>query len=81
MYDIKISMDGKGRFMDNIFIERLWKSLKYECVYLQEFENGLQAKTAIKDWIEFYNDKRPHSTFNGHTPDEVYNEKKEDLAA
>ena len=79
--DIRISMDGKGRFMDNIFIERLWKSLKYECVYLQEFENGLQAKEAIGKWIGFYNNIRPHSTFNGHTPDEVYNEKKEDLAA
>lgn len=79
--DIRISMDGKGRFMDNIFIERLWKSLKYECVYLQEFENGLQAKEAIMNWIEFYNNIRTHSTFNGHTPDEVYNEKTEDLAA
>jgi len=79
--NIKISMDGKGRFMDNIFIERLWRSLKYECVYLQEFTNGLEAKEAIRDWIDFYNNIRPHSTFNGHTPDEVYNEKIRNLAA
>ena len=79
--DISISMDGKGRFMDNIFIERLWKSLKYECVYLQEFENGIQAKEAIGKWIDFYNNIRPHSTFNGLTPNEVYNKKIEDLAA
>ena len=79
--NIEIFMDGKGRCMDNIFIERLWRSLKYECVYLQEFENGLQAKEAIGKWIDFYNNIRPHSTFNGHTPDEVYNKKTEDLAA
>lgn len=80
-HNIRISMDSKGRFMDNIFIERLWKSLKYECVYLQEFENGLQAKEAIKNWVEFYNDTRPHSSFDGLTPNEVYNKKVEDLAA
>ena len=81
LHKIKISMDGKGRCMDNIFIERLWRSLKYECVYLQEFENGLQAKKAISNWIDFYNYRRPHSTFNGLTPDEVYSKKTEDLAA
>jgi putative transposase len=80
-YNIKISMDGKGRWMDNVFIERLWRSLKYECIYLEEFENGLQAKVAISEWIEFYNTTRPHSTFNGQTPDEVYYKNKEILAA
>lgn len=78
---IKISMDGKGRCIDNIFVERFWRSLKYECVYLQEFENGLQAKEAIKSWIEFYNSTRPHSTFDGLTPDEVYNNEIQILAA
>lgn len=73
-------MDGKGRWMDVIFIERLWRSLKYECVYLQEFEDGLQAKCAIEEWIEFYNQNGPHSTFNGQTPDEVYYKNKEILA-
>ena len=67
-------MDGKGRWMDNVFIERLWRSLKYECVYLNAFDNGLQAKQGITGWITHYNQTRPHSTFNGQTPDEVYNE-------
>ena len=70
---IKISMDGKGRWMDNVFIERLWRSLKYECVYLHAFETGREASKMIADWISFYNTSRPHSTFNGQTPDEVYN--------
>ena len=71
-HNIKISMDGKGRWMDNVFIERLWKSLKYECVYLKAFDNGLQARLEIGEWISFYNEKRPHSTFDGKTPNEVY---------
>lgn len=71
-YHIKISMDGKGRWMDNIFIERLWRSLKYECVYLYHFENGKEAKTKISQWINHYNLTRPHSTFDGQTPHEVY---------
>ena len=69
----KISMDGKGRWMDNVFIERLWRSLKYECVYLHALETGRQARTGIGDWIIFYNTQRPHSTFFGRTPDEAYN--------
>jgi putative transposase len=70
---IKISMDGKGRWMDNVFIERLWRSLKYECVYLHAFENGSQARHHIGIWLSHYNQTRPHSTFDGQTPDEVYN--------
>jgi len=70
---VKISMDGKGRWMDNVFIERLWRSLKYECVYLHAPETGSQARAAIGDWIDFYNTERPHSTFNGRTPHEAYN--------
>lgn len=72
---IKISMDGKGRWMDNVFIERLWRSMKYECVYMNAFETGHQARTEIGAWLEFYNHSRPHSTFNGQTPDEVYNKR------
>jgi putative transposase len=68
-----VSMDGKGRWMDNVFIERLWRSLKYECVYLHAPETGSQARAAIGQWIDFYNTQRPHSTFDGRTPDEVYN--------
>lgn len=71
-YEIKISMDGKGRWIDNVFIERLWRSLKYECVYLNNFENGLQAKILIENWMDHYNMERPHSTFDGQTPHEVY---------
>lgn len=70
--EIKISMDGKGRWMDNVFIERLWRSLKYECVYLNNFENGRQAKDHIGNWMNHYNLTRPHSTFDGQTPYEVY---------
>lgn len=70
--NIKISMDGKGCWVDNVFIERLWRSLKYECVYLQEFENSMQARNAISQWLDFYNYTRPHSVFGGRTPKEVY---------
>jgi len=69
---IKISMDGKGRWMDNVMIERLWRSLKYECVYLNAFETGSQAKKGIGDWIDYYNQRRPHSSLDGKTPDEAY---------
>ncbi len=69
---VKISMDGKGRWMDNVMIERLWRSLKYECVYLQAFETGSQARTGIGGWIDYYNTSRPHSVFDGRTPEEVY---------
>jgi putative transposase len=70
--DIRISMDGRGRWMDNVFIERLWRSLKYECVFLNAFETGSEARTGIGCWIGFYNTDRPHSAFGGRTPDEVY---------
>jgi len=69
---VKISMDGKGRWMDNVFIERLWRSLKYECVYLHAFETGSETRRGIGSWIEFYNHDRPHSTLGGQTPDEAY---------
>ena len=69
---IRISMDGKGRWIDNVFIERLWRSLKYECVYLSEFANGFQARTGIGWWMDFYDRRRPHSALNDRTPDEAY---------
>ena len=69
---IRISMDGRGRWMDNVFIERLWRSLKYECVFLNAFETGGKTGTGIGRWISYYNTNRPHSTFGGRTPDEVY---------
>ena len=70
--DVKISMDGRGRCMDNIFIERLWRSLKYEAVYLVEMTDGFHAERVIGEWIEFYNGIRPHSSLGGLTPDEAY---------
>lgn len=69
---VKISMDGKGRCMDNIFIERLWRSLKYECIYLNEIRDGFEAKRLIGEWIGFYNAERPHSSLEGMTPAVAY---------
>ena len=70
--NVRISMDGKGRFLDNIFVERLWRSLKYECVYLHAWESGSEAKTGVRKWIDFYNHKRPHSALGGQPPAVVY---------
>jgi putative transposase len=80
---IRISMDGRGRWMDNVFIERLWRSLKYECVFLNAFETGSEARAGIGRWIGYYNASRPHSSFGGRTPDEVYaiDSEQEKLAA
>ncbi len=69
---VRISMDGRGRWMDNVFIERLWRSLKYECVYLNAFETGSELRNGLGRWISYYNGQRPHSRFAGQTPDEVY---------
>jgi|TARA_B100000315_G_scaffold237209_1_gene253724 putative transposase len=70
---VQISMDGKGRWMDNVFIERLWRSLKYECVYLHDFQDGPQARLQIGTWIRYYNEERPHSSHaDDRTPMEVY---------
>ena len=70
--DVTISMDGRGRCMDNIFIERLWRSLKYEAVYLHELTDGFKAERVIGEWIDFYNTVRPHSALAGRTPAEAY---------
>ncbi len=70
--DVGISMDGRGRWMDNVFIERLWRSLKYECIYLHAFETGLELRSGLSTWIGYYNARRPHSTLAGHTPNEAY---------
>lgn len=70
--NVRISMDGKGRFLDNIFVERLWRSLKYECVYLHAWETGSGAREGVRKWIEFYNHKRPHSAHGGKPPAVVY---------
>ena len=68
----RCSMDGRGRYLDNIFIERLWRSLKYEAVYLRELVDGRDAERIVGSWVNFYNELRPHSALGGHTPDEAY---------
>lgn len=69
---VKISMDGKGRWMDNVFVERLWRSLKYEEVYLKAYENAAEAREGIGDWIRYYNTERRHQGLGRRTPDEVF---------
>ena len=69
---IRISRDGRGRCMDNIFIERLWRSLKSEAVYLYEIADGFTARRVIAEWIGFYNTERPHSALGGRTPVEAW---------
>jgi putative transposase len=71
---VRISMDGRGRWMDNVFIERLWRSMKYECVYLHAFETGSELRGGLARWIDFYNAHRPHSALAGQTPDEAYHQ-------
>ena len=70
--DIRISMDGKGRAIDNIFVERIWRSLKYEEVYLKDYETVQEAKDEIKIYVDYYNNERPHHSLDMKTPAEVY---------
>jgi putative transposase len=70
--DVQISMDSKGRWMDNIMIERLWRSMKYECIYLHAFETGSEVRRGIEKWMRQYNENRPHSSLEDGTPDEAY---------
>ena len=80
--EIKVSMDGRGRALDNVFVERLWRSVKYEDVYLKGYEEMAQLKRGLKAYFEFYNNRRRHSSLDGKTPAEVYkSEKKEKMAA
>jgi len=69
---VTISMDGKGRWIDNVFIERLWRSVKYEDVYLRSYENGSEARAGLSRYFTFYNARRSHQTFDYLTPDDVY---------
>ena len=71
-HGVRISMDGKGRFMDNIFVERLWRSLKYEEVYLKAYDSVAEARAGIGWWLRFYNTERPHQALTDRTPDEVF---------
>lgn len=69
---IRISMDGKGRWIDNVFVERLWKSVKYEHVYLHAYESVSEARQKLSAYFAFYNSSRPHSSLGGVTPDTAY---------
>ena len=69
---VRVSMDGRGRWMDNVFVERLWRGLKYECVHLHAFEAGSELRAGLSRWIGYHNAQRPHSTLAGRTPDEAY---------
>jgi putative transposase len=70
--DIKISMDGKGSWRNNVFVERIWRSIKYEEIYLHAYSSVKDARTAIARYLAFYNGLRPHSSLDRQTPDEVY---------
>ena len=70
--EIAISMDGKGAWRDNVFVERLWRTIKYEEVYLRAYAGVAQARTSIGRYLSFYNGKRPHSSLGGKTPDQAY---------
>ena len=70
---IKVSMDGRGRVFDNIFVERLWRSVKYEEVSLKDYQTGWEAKEGLKNYFDFYNHKRPHQSLSYKTPHEVHN--------
>jgi putative transposase len=70
--DIAISMDGKGAWRDNVFVERLWRSIKYEEVYLRAYDSVGEARQSIGRYLDFYNGRRPHSSLDGMTPDQAY---------
>ena len=65
-------MDGKGCWRDNVFIERLWRSMKYEEVYLKAYADGREARSSLGRYLDFYNRQRPHSSLDRRTPDEAY---------
>jgi putative transposase len=69
---VRVSMDGKGRWVDNVFVERLWRSVKYENVYLHEYRNGIEAREQLAAYFDFYNRRRLHQALSYCTPDEVY---------
>ena len=69
---VRISMDGKGRWIDNVFVERLWRSVKYEEVYLHAYDSPREANAALERYFRFYNGRRPHQALDNRTPDEAY---------
>lgn len=71
-HKVQISMDGRGRYMDNIFTERLWRTVKYENVFLKSYHNAIDARAGLKDYFKFYNTERRHTSLNNQTPEFVY---------
>jgi putative transposase len=71
-HGVAISMDGKGAWRDNVFVERLWRSVKYEEVYLKAYDSVAEARASIARYLDFFNRRRPHSSLDGRTPDEAY---------
>jgi len=80
-HEIHISMDGKGRALDNVFVERLWRSVKYEDVYLNDYASMKEAKEGLKKYFSFYNEQRFHQGLDGRTPDQVYYNQPTELCA
>lgn len=80
-HEIQISMDGKGRWVDNVFVERLWRSVKYEEVYLKAYDSIATAKSSLRQYFEFYNCERRHQSLDRRTPNQVYYEPAEQKAA
>jgi putative transposase len=78
---VSISMDGKGAWRDNVFVERLWRSVKYEEVYLRAYESVTEARASLGRYLAFYNEQRPHSSLDGRTPDEAYFGKQDTVMA
>ena len=77
---IAISMDGRGAWRDNVFVERLWRSIKYEEVYLRAYDSVGHARISLGRYLEFYNRKRPHSSLDARTPDRAYSDGARPLA-
>jgi putative transposase len=75
---IRISMDGRGRALDNIFVERLWRALKYEDIYLRDYESVKEVRDGVKSYFNFYNNERPHQSLNYRIPKDVYFNEKAD---
>ncbi len=71
-HGIAISMDGRGAWRDNVFVERLWRSVKYEEVYLRAYDSVAEARASIGRYMDFYNGRRPHSSLDARTPDDAY---------
>ena len=73
-HDVRISMDGKGRALDNVFVERLWRTVKYEHVYLRPADTGTELRAGLRSYFAWYNGERPHSSLGGRTPEAIYAE-------